>query len=152
MRNKYNAVKTEIDGITFDSKAESKYYEKLKAQWLAGEIHYFTVQPRYLLEEAFTKNGIRHRAEYYIADFEVIDNDLNTHVIDVKGVETAMFKSKRKRFEKRYPHLSLTIVKGGKVKDEKPKRPQTAEEKEKAAKRRERKAKSKARRAARTRV
>lgn len=150
--NKYNAIKTVIDGITFDSKAEAKYYEKLKAQRLAGEIHYFTVQPRYLLEEGFIKNGIKHRPEYYIADFEVWDNDLNLHVIDVKGVETAIFKSKRKRFEKRYPDLSLTIIKGGRVKDEKPKRPKTAEEKEKAKQRAARKKKSRERRNIRKRV
>ncbi|QGF21775.1 putative endonuclease [Bacillus phage vB_BcM_Sam46] len=152
MWNKYNATKTEIDGITFDSKAEAKYYEKLKGDKEAGLILDFKLQPRFLLQEGFTKNGIYHRPIYYIADFEVWDSVLKRRIIDVKGVETEVFKIKRKQFELRYPHLSLTIVKGGKEKNEQPKRPKTAEEKEKAAKRRERKAKSKARRAARTRL
>lgn len=30
--NKYGARKTQVDGITFDSRAEAKYYEQLK--WL----------------------------------------------------------------------------------------------------------------------
>lgn len=153
MRNKYNAIKTVIDGITFDSKAEARYYEKLKAMEAAGEIFNLKLQPRFLLQEGFTKDGVRHRPIYYVADFKYVDKWYDVHIIDVKGVETDVFKLKRKMFEEKYPGAKITIVKGGKEKNERPKRkPQTPEEKEEAAKRRERKAKSKARRASRTRL
>ena len=39
MSNKYNAVKTTIDGIKFDSKKEAKYYLYLKDKLEKGEIY-----------------------------------------------------------------------------------------------------------------
>jgi len=112
-KTKYGSKKTEIDGIKFDSKAEAKYYEQLK--WLQEhkQILFFRKQPRYLLQEAFEKDGKSYRKIEYIADFEVHHLDGTIEVVDVKGIETEAFKIKRKLFEKKYPHkLSLiTYVK-----------------------------------------
>jgi len=110
---KYKSKKVEIDGHVFDSKIEARYYEQLK--WLQehNQILFFRIQPRYLLQEAFQKNGKTYRKIEYIADFEVHHLDGSIEVIDVKGMETEAFKIKRKLFEKKYPHrLSLvTYVK-----------------------------------------
>jgi hypothetical protein len=110
---KYKSKKVEIDGHVFDSKIEARYYEQLK--WLQehNQILFFRLQPRYLLQEAFRKNGKTFRKIEYIADFEVHHLDGSIEVIDVKGYETEAFKIKRKLFEKKYPHkLSLvTYVK-----------------------------------------
>ena len=113
MTTKYKSKKVEIDGHVFDSKIEARYYEQLK--WLQEheQILFFRLQPRYLLQEAFQKNGKTFRKIEYIADFEVHHLDGSIEVIDVKGMETEAFKIKRKLFEKKYPHkLSLvTYVK-----------------------------------------
>jgi hypothetical protein len=113
MTTKYKSKKVEIDGHVFDSKIEARYYEQLK--WLQenNQILFFRLQPRYLLQEAFRKNGKTFRKIEYIADFEVHHLDGSIEVIDVKGMETEAFKIKRKLFEKKYPHkLSLvTYVK-----------------------------------------
>jgi hypothetical protein len=93
--NKYGAEKTPVDGILFDSKAEANYYSELKLRQRAGDIKAFVIQPRFLLVEA--NNGNR-RAEYR-ADFGIVENDGTFTVVDVKGMETAMFKIKRKMFE-----------------------------------------------------
>ncbi|MGG1480459.1 DUF1064 domain-containing protein [Bacillus smithii] len=112
-KTKYGSKKVEIDGHVFDSKIEARYYEQLK--WLQDneQILFFRIQPRYLLQEAFQKNGKTFRKIEYIADFEVHHLDGSIEVIDVKGMETEAFKIKRKLFEKKYPHkLSLvTYVK-----------------------------------------
>jgi hypothetical protein len=112
-QTKYNSRKVEVDGIVFDSKIEAKFYEQLK--WLQehNQILFFRVQPRYLLQEAFTKEGKTYRKIEYIADFEVHHLDGSIEVVDVKGVETEAFKIKRKLFEHKYPYkLSLvTYVK-----------------------------------------
>lgn len=112
-KTKYGSKKVEIDGHVFDSKIEARYYEQLK--WLQEheQILFFRLQPRYLLQEAFTKDGKTYRKIEYIADFEVHHLDGSIEVIDVKGYETEAFKIKRKLFEKKYPHkLSLvTYVK-----------------------------------------
>lgn len=112
-KTKYGSKKVEIDGHVFDSQIEAKYYKQLK--WLQehNQILFFRLQPRYLLQEAFQKNGKTFRKIEYIADFEVHHLDGSIEVIDVKGYETEAFKIKRKLFEKKYPHkLSLvTYVK-----------------------------------------
>ena len=109
---KYKSKKVEIDGHIFDSKIEARYYKQLK--WLQDndQILFFRLQPRYLLQEAFRKNGKTFRKIEYIADFEVHHKDGSIEVIDVKGYQTPVFKIKRKLFEYKYPHkLSLITYK-----------------------------------------
>ena len=107
---KYGSKKTVVDGHTFDSQAEARYYEQLK--WLLEhkEIKSFRLQPRYTLFESFKKNGKTFRKTEYIADFEIIHLDGSIEVIDVKGYETPVFALKRKLFEKMYPDHRLSIV------------------------------------------
>lgn len=111
--SKYGSEKVTIDGYTFDSKIEARYYEQLK--WLKAnkQIKSFKLQPRYLLQDKFSKNGKKFRKIEYIADFEVTHLDGSIEVIDVKGMETEAFKIKRKLFERNYLYkLSLiTYVK-----------------------------------------
>lgn len=110
---KYNSKKVELDGNVFDSQIEARYYEQLKRLQEHKEILFFRLQPRYLLQEAFKKNGKTYRKIEYIADFEIHHLDGSIEVVDVKGMETEAFKIKKKLFEKKYPHkLSLiTYVK-----------------------------------------
>lgn len=106
--SKFNASKTVIDGIKFDSKAEGQYYLHLKEKQHRGEILAFKLQPRFMLQEAFKKDGKTFRAIEYIADFEIIHPDESIEIVDVKGMITPDFAIKRKLFEKRYPYkLSL---------------------------------------------
>jgi hypothetical protein len=107
---KYNAKRTEIDGISFDSKVEGKYYEYLKQQQQEGLIKRFELQPIFTLQEGFRKNGKYFRPILYIADFKVYLNDGSIQIIDVKGFETPDFKIKRKLFEAKYP-FKLILMK-----------------------------------------
>ena len=107
---KYNAKRTEIDGICFDSQVEGQYYQHLKKQQEEGKIKGFELQPIFTLQEGFKKNGKHIRPILYIADFKVYYNDGTVQIIDVKGYETADFKIKRKLFEKKYP-FSLVLIK-----------------------------------------
>lgn len=109
--SKFNAKKTVIDGITFDSKAEGDYYLLLKEKQQRREILAFNLQPRFLLQDGFKKDDKYIKPIYYVADFEVLHiGDKPTEIIDVKGYETPDFKIKRKLFEKKYP-FPLTLVK-----------------------------------------
>ena len=110
-KSKYNNQKTMVDGIKFDSKKEAEYYCQLKLLKQAGKIKDYRLQPRYELQPAFKKNGKKYRAITYIADFAIINNDGTTEVVDIKGVETQVFKIKKKLFEYMYPDLNLKVVK-----------------------------------------
>jgi hypothetical protein len=107
--NKFGARKVTIDNHTFDSVAESKYYEQLKWMLQGKQIKSFKLQPRFLLQEAFTKNGMNFKKIEYVADFEIHNLDGSVEIIDVKGHETKDFLIKRKLFENRYEH-SLKII------------------------------------------
>jgi hypothetical protein len=110
-RSKFGAVKTTIDGITFDSKAEARRYGELKTLLELGLIIDLELQPRYELQPAYKKAGKTVRAIDYIADFRYRDRTGRVIIEDVKGMETAVFKLKKKMFEYRYPEFTLTLVK-----------------------------------------
>lgn len=111
-KNKYNNVKTVIDGITFASKKEAKYYAELKIRKQAGLIKDFEVQPSYLLQPSYKNpDGKTIRAIHYVADFKVVHNDGTIDVIDVKGaILTEVFKIKRKMLEFQNPGMAIKIV------------------------------------------
>lgn len=89
-RNKFNAVKTEVDGYRFDSKIEAKRYAELKLLASAKEIFMLKVHPSWSIDI----NG--YHVCTVIADFSYYEKD-NTFVIeDVKGHDTAMSRLKRK--------------------------------------------------------
>lgn len=105
MRNysKYNAKKTNVDGIKFDSIREAERYCELKLLEKVKEIRDLELQPRFLLQDKFKdKSGTTHRKIEYVADFMYIDKCGKTIVEDVKGVLTDVYKLKKKMFLKKY--------------------------------------------------
>lgn len=108
--NKYRNKKTIVDDYIFDSIQESRRYKELKLLLKAGQIQDLELQPHFLLQESFKKNGKKYRKIEYIADFKYIENG-KTIVEDVKGLQTDVFKIKHKLFEKKYPELELRIIK-----------------------------------------
>lgn len=108
--NKYRNKKTQIDMYVFDSIAESKRYKELILLKRAGKISELQLQPKFLLQESFRKNGKTYRKIEYIGDFMYEENG-KIIVEDVKGKETEVFKLKRKLFEKKYMGLELRIIK-----------------------------------------
>lgn len=107
--NKYRNKKIQIDRYVFDSIAEGQRYRELVLLERAGKISNIELQPRFLLQEGFRKNGKTYRKIEYVADFKYTENG-KTIVEDVKGIQTDVFKLKHKLFEKRYPELELKII------------------------------------------
>jgi hypothetical protein len=103
--NKYNAKPTEVDGIRFDSLAESRRYSELRLMERAGAITDLRVHPRY---ELLPKTA-SERAVHYIADFCYVEGGHEV-VEDVKGVETPVFRLKASMFRRRYPGIELRII------------------------------------------
>lgn len=111
--SKYHAKKTEVDGIIFDSLKEAKRYQQLKLMEKAGIICNLKRQVKYELVPAQYMNGkCIERAVTYTSDFEydelvkarqrtvmVYDDSkaVGRHIVeDVKGVQTDVYKIKRK--------------------------------------------------------
>ena len=103
--SKYNNIKTQYDGIKFDSKKECARYCELKQLEKLGVISSLRLQPRYVLQDKFVINGRTERSISYVADFEYWDNEKQKMVVeDVKSpaTKTPVYKIKKKLFEKRY--------------------------------------------------
>jgi hypothetical protein len=115
--SKYNTKKVEIDGIKFDSKAEGDYYLHLKQQVSERQILGFERQKRMLLQEGFSVEGVKGKIRpiFYVIDFIITENDGTLTYVDVKGMETDVFKLKKKLFMKRYNTALLKVkkTKGG---------------------------------------
>ena len=108
--SKYNAKKTIIDGITFASKKEALRYSELKLLQKAGIVKNFVCQPVYPLQDGYKRSdGKRIRPINYVGDFFIVYTDGRMELEDVKGVETEVFKIKRKLLEAKYD-LVLKIV------------------------------------------
>lgn len=99
-KNKYGAVKTEVDGITFDSKAEARRYEVLKLREQEGGIHTLMLQPRFPLHVIDKKTGEKVRIGYYVGDFMYMVSPGEEMVLeDVKGVKTPLYNWKKRHVE-----------------------------------------------------
>lgn len=93
--NKYKAKNTLVGGIKFDSIAESKYYQMLLNQ----NISNFKMQVEFILQDKFKFGKQTIRAIKYKPDFVFYDDEGNIlKVVDVKGMQTAIFKLKAKLF------------------------------------------------------
>ena len=91
-KSKYNANKVEVDGIKFDSKKEADFYNELKLRLSAGDITGFCRQAEFVLAP-----NLRYKA-----DFVVFNNDGTSEIIDVKGMQTQVYKDKKKVFEDKF--------------------------------------------------
>lgn len=88
VRSKYGAVKTQVDGIVFSSKAESKRYLQLKDLERLGQIDSLELQPKYELAPGvrFSTSARATPALRYVADFRYRDHRTGELVVeDVKG-------------------------------------------------------------------
>ena len=106
-RNKYGvAPKSErtFDGIVFDSKAEGLQYLHLKSLKERGQILDIELQP--VFELLPKPNRVTYRA-----DFRVRWHDGRESVIDVKGMETKVFKLKMKMMRHFHPDVDVQLIK-----------------------------------------
>ena len=99
--HKYKAIKTVVDGITFDSKKEADHFKKLTLLQKAGKIQGLINQLPFSWIEKHSHDGkdivFKRR---YIADFLYYDVELKkTIIVDVKGYKTAEYKKKKKIVE-----------------------------------------------------
>lgn len=111
-RSKYHARRVTVDGIQFDSIAESKRYGELLILVRAGEIANLETHPRYTIWEGFDRCG-KKQSITYIGDFRYWDIAHNCQVVeDVKSKPTitAVFRLKAKIFQCAYPEVDFRIV------------------------------------------
>jgi uncharacterized protein DUF1064 len=110
-QSKYNAHKTEVDGIVFHSAKEARRYGELKLLEKAGEISGLKLQHAYVLNAPriyvpgaaglVTPRPLAVLGKY-IADFIYYDQRNGFVVEDVKGFKTPLYKWKKRHVEAQY--------------------------------------------------
>lgn len=93
LKHKFGAIRTEIDGIKFDSKKESKRYQELLWLQKTGEVLFFLRQVPFHLP-----GNVK-----YLCDFVVFWKNGDITFEDVKGMKTPMYSLKKKQVEALYP-------------------------------------------------
>lgn len=99
-RSKYSNARTDYNGRTYDSKAEARYAMGLDMRQRAGEVLYWLWQVPFHLPGKTV----------YRCDFAVFESDGSAHYVDVKGIETQLFKLKKRQVEELYP-VTIEVVK-----------------------------------------
>lgn len=94
---------TDIVGTQFDSKAEARFYLHILDLQAQGYYKLEEIQPKFILQE---KPKIK-----YIADFLIEYPNGQRFAVDVKGVQTAAFRIKKRMFMAKFPDIGLMIVK-----------------------------------------
>lgn len=91
--HKFHNVPTEVQGVKFQSKKESRYYAQLLLAQKSGELLFFLRQVPFHLP-----GGVVYRA-----DFCEFWKNGDVRFVDVKGFKTPMYKVKQKLVEASYP-------------------------------------------------
>ena len=109
---KYRAIKTEVDGIMFDSKKEANRYVELKEKLNAGIIQDRKLQPEF----DCVINGKKFCT--YKADFEYLlvdetgpQGQIGYYIVeDVKGFKTSTYRLKKKLVEALHPGTVINEI------------------------------------------
>ena len=102
--SKYHSKKTEVCGITFDSKAEAERFMELDMLEKVGAIKDLALQvPFVLIQGKRWSDGKKHRDTKYVADFVYTDAETGETIVeDVKGFKTDLYRIKRELMKERY--------------------------------------------------
>lgn len=107
--SKYSSEPSSVDGFIFHSKKEANRYKELLLMKNAGLIENLQLQPLFILQTGFIYKGKKERAITYIADFQYTENG-KTIVEDVKGMQTDVYKIKRKLLLYKFPDIHFQEI------------------------------------------
>lgn len=113
--SKYKNVRTEVDGITFDSKAEAHRYSVLALLEKGDEISGLELQPEFpIMVGHIERPAEMVKCRTYRADFRYTDTKTGDVIVeDVKGFDTPLSRYKRQLVKANYGITVLCVDKHG---------------------------------------
>lgn len=107
---KYGNRVTEVDGIRFDSEKEADYYWQLHWLMREGTVKEVELQPKFVLQPGYKRDGKKIRPIIYRADFKVTEADGHIYYVDTKGMRTQVYLIKKKMLLYKYPDIDFREV------------------------------------------
>jgi hypothetical protein len=98
--HKFKAKPVNDDGNKFQSTIEWKYFKHLQLMQKSGEVLFFLRQVPFYLP-----GGTK-----YVVDYQIFTSDGRVRFVDVKGMSTPLFETKKRIVESIYP-VEIEIVK-----------------------------------------
>lgn len=93
--NKYNATKTVYNGRKYDSKLEARHAADLDMRMKAGE--FTEIVPQYRIKlYVYLPDGSKADLFTYVCDFRCEKPDGSYLLVESKGVETQVWRTKKK--------------------------------------------------------
>ncbi len=93
--NKYRAIKTEYNGRKYDSKLEASHAMELDMRMKSGE--FVEVVPQYRIKlYVYLPDGSKADLFTYVCDFRCERPDGTYLLVESKGAETAVWRTKKK--------------------------------------------------------
>ena len=102
--NKHRNVRTEYNGVVYQSAKEARYAAELDLRVRAHDIHSWYRQ----VSLPLSING--KLICKYVIDFIIYHNDGTMEYVEVKGREEPVWKLKWALFEALYPNLKKVVV------------------------------------------
>ena len=100
--HKFKAKPVDDGGFKFASTLEWKYFKHLQLLQKAGEVLFFLQQVPIRLP-----GGTK-----YVVDYQIFTSDGRVRFVDVKGISTVLFETKKKIVEDIYP-IEIEVVRQG---------------------------------------
>lgn len=108
--SKYHNKTTEVDGILFDSQKEADYYTDLLWLKQSGAVKSIELQPEFVLQPGYEREGKKIRPIIYRADFKVVEASGHIYYVDTKGMKTQVYLLKKKMLLYKYPDIDFREV------------------------------------------
>jgi hypothetical protein len=103
-RPKYGARITEYNGVKYHSNREAQYAAELDLLIRAGKVQYWVRQMDFVLHVEGIAIG------KHVVDFRIADEHGQVRYVEIKGVDTALGRWKRKHAEAEYG-IEIEVVK-----------------------------------------
>jgi len=105
-KQKYNAIKTQIDGVKYDSKMEAKRHQQLMIKEMAGLIKHLKCHGLILDLGPTDKSRSRYKP-----DFSYFDCEKGVYVIEeVKGFRVRDWPPRAALIKRVWPEFELRVV------------------------------------------
>lgn len=112
-RSELGKLKREYNGVRYDSELEARYARVLDLLVKEGKVRGWERQiafPLFAFQSLSAGRAISAVITKIVIDFKVWHMDDRLEYVECKGMETPLYKLKKKMFDACYPDIKITMI------------------------------------------